>query len=158
MQIPSAVLQGASNLRQRDAASRVEERRKSRRLLFSRWLMLEVKNLTKYYDVSGGLMSRVTGGLKLLKAVDHIGFAVPEGKTFGLVGESGCGKSTTARLITRLIPATDGEVLFYGRDILRLHKREMRELRRDIQMIFQDPYASLNPRMKIIDVVGRPLR
>jgi oligopeptide/dipeptide ABC transporter ATP-binding protein len=120
--------------------------------------MLEVKNLTKYYDVSGGLVSRFSSGSKLLKAVDHIGFSVPEGKTFGLVGESGCGKSTTARLITRLIPATDGEVLFYGRDILRLHKREMRELRRDIQMIFQDPYASLNPRMKIIDVVGRPLR
>jgi len=119
--------------------------------------MLEVKNLTKYYDVSGGLMSRVASGLKLLKAVDHIGFSVPEGKTFGLVGESGCGKSTTARLITRLIPATDGEVFFQGRDILRLTKRDMRALRRDIQMIFQDPYSSLNPRMKIIDVGGRPL-
>jgi oligopeptide/dipeptide ABC transporter ATP-binding protein len=82
---------------------------------------------------------------------------VPEGKTFGLVGESGCGKSTTARLITRLIPATEGEVFFQGRDILRLPKREMRELRRHVQMIFQDPYASLNPRMRIIEVVGRPL-
>ncbi|HKA32374.1 MAG TPA: ATP-binding cassette domain-containing protein, partial [Candidatus Binatia bacterium] len=120
--------------------------------------MLEVKNLTKYYDISGGLVSRFSSGLKLLKAVDHIGFSVPEGKTFGLVGESGCGKSTTARLITRLIPATDGAVFFQGRDILRLPKHDMRELRRDIQMIFQDPYASLNPRMRIIDVVGRPLR
>jgi oligopeptide/dipeptide ABC transporter ATP-binding protein len=120
--------------------------------------MLEVRNLTKYYDVSGGLMSRLSSGLKLLKAVDHVGFSVLEGKTFGLVGESGCGKSTTARLITRLIPATEGEVFFQGRDILQLPKRAMRELRRDIQMIFQDPYASLNPRMRIIDVIGRPLR
>ena len=119
--------------------------------------MLEIKDLTKYYDVSGGFVSRLSSDLKLLKAVDHIGFSVPEGKTFGLVGESGCGKSTTARLITRLIPATDGEVLFHGRDILRLPKGEMREMRRHIQMIFQDPYGSLNPRMKIIDVVGRPL-
>jgi peptide/nickel transport system ATP-binding protein len=119
--------------------------------------MLEVKNLTKYFDISGGLLSRLSSGLKLLKAVDHICFSVPEGKTFGLVGESGCGKSTTARLITRLIPATEGEVFFHGRDILRLPKQEVRELRRHIQMIFQDPYASLNPRMRVIDIVGRPV-
>jgi oligopeptide/dipeptide ABC transporter ATP-binding protein len=120
--------------------------------------MLEVKNLTKYFDVSGGVLSRLSSGSKLLRAVDHIGFTVPEGKTFGLVGESGCGKSTTARLITRLIPATEGEVFFEGRDILRLGKHDVRELRRHIQMIFQDPYASLNPRMRIIDVIGRPLQ
>lgn len=119
--------------------------------------MLEVKNLTKYFDISGGLLSRFSSGAKLLKAVDHISFVVPEGKTFGLVGESGCGKSTTARLITRLIPATEGEVFFEGRDVLRLSKVEVRELRRHIQMIFQDPYASLNPRMRVIDIVGRPL-
>jgi oligopeptide transport system ATP-binding protein len=119
--------------------------------------MLEIKNLTKYYDLSGGMVSRLSSGLKLLKAVDHIDFSVPEGKTFGLVGESGCGKSTTARLITRLISATEGEVFFYGRDILRLPKREVRDLRKHIQMIFQDPYASLNPRMRVIDIVGRPL-
>lgn len=119
--------------------------------------MLEVKNLTKYFDMSGGIFSRLSSGLKLLKAVDHISFSVPEGKTFGLVGESGCGKSTTARLITRLIPATDGEVYFNGRDILRLSKQEVRELRRHIQMIFQDPYASLNPRMRVVDIVGRPV-
>jgi peptide/nickel transport system ATP-binding protein len=120
--------------------------------------MLEVKNLTKYFDVSGGVLSRLSSGPKLLRAVDHIGFTVPEGKTFGLVGESGCGKSTTARLITRLIPATEGEVFFEGRDVLRLGKHDVRELRRHIQMIFQDPYASLNPRMQIIDVIGRPLQ
>jgi oligopeptide/dipeptide ABC transporter ATP-binding protein len=118
---------------------------------------LEVKNLTKYFDVSGGLLSRVMTGSKILKAVDHISFSVPEGKTFGLVGESGCGKSTTARLITRLIPATDGEVYFEGKEILHLPKGEVRELRKHVQMIFQDPYASLNPRMKVVDIVGRPL-
>ncbi len=119
--------------------------------------LLEVKELTKHFDVGGGLVSRLLGGQKVLKAVDQISFAVPEGKTFGLVGESGCGKSTTARLITRLIPATGGEVYFEGREILGLQKKEVRELRRHIQMIFQDPYASLNPRMRLIDIVGRPL-
>ena len=119
--------------------------------------MLEVKNLTKYFDITGGLLSRFSAGAKVLKAVDHISFAVPEGKILGLVGESGCGKSTTARLITRLIPATEGEVSFEGREILHLPKQEMRELRRHIQMIFQDPYASLNPRMRVIEIVGRPL-
>jgi peptide/nickel transport system ATP-binding protein len=119
--------------------------------------ILEVKGLTKHFDVSGGLLSRLIVGRKMLKAVDQISFSVPEGKTFGLVGESGCGKSTTARLITRLIPATGGEVYFEGREILRLPNKEVRELRRHIQMIFQDPYASLNPRMKIVDIVGRPL-
>jgi len=118
---------------------------------------LEVTNLTKYFDVSGGLLSRLTGGEKLLKAVDQISFSVPEGKTFGLVGESGCGKSTTARLITRLIPATGGEVYFEGREVLHLPKKAVRELRKHIQMIFQDPYASLNPRMRVVDIVGRPL-
>src|SRR5437867_1111940 len=119
--------------------------------------ILEVNSLTKHFDVSGGVMSRLLAGSKMLKAVDQISFSVPEGKTFGLVGESGCGKSTTARLITRLIPATSGEVYFEGREILSLPNKEIRELRRHIQMIFQDPYASLNPRMKIVDIVGRPL-
>jgi oligopeptide/dipeptide ABC transporter ATP-binding protein len=118
---------------------------------------LEVTNLTKYFDVSGGWLSRLTSGNQILKAVDQISFSVPEGKTFGLVGESGCGKSTTARLITRLIPATGGEVYFEGREVLHLPKKAVRELRQHIQMIFQDPYASLNPRMRVVDIVGRPL-
>jgi oligopeptide/dipeptide ABC transporter ATP-binding protein len=119
--------------------------------------LLEVKDLTKYFDLSGGLVSRLVSGKRTLKAVDQISFSVPEGKTFGLVGESGCGKSTTARLIARLIAATDGEVYFEGREILKLPMREVRELRKYLQMVFQDPYASLNPRMKVIDIVGRPL-
>jgi peptide/nickel transport system ATP-binding protein len=119
--------------------------------------LLEVKDLTKHFDVSGGWFSQLIAGRKILKAVDRICFAVPEGKVFGLVGESGCGKSTTARLITRLIAATGGEVYFEGRDILRLPNKAVRELRKQVQMIFQDPYASLNPRMRVIDIVGRPV-
>ncbi|MGH7773668.1 MAG: ABC transporter ATP-binding protein [Candidatus Binatia bacterium] len=119
--------------------------------------LLEIRGLTKYFDLSGGLLSHLLRGERILKAVDHVSFSLPEGKTFGLVGESGCGKSTTARLITLLIPATGGEVYFDGREILSLPKREVRELRRHVQMVFQDPYASLNPRMKVVDIVGRPL-
>ncbi len=119
--------------------------------------LLEVNRLTKYFDISGGWLSRHLAGRKILKAVDQVSFSVPEGKTFGLVGESGCGKSTTARLITRLIAATGGNVSFEGTEILSLPKREVRELRKQIQMIFQDPYASLNPRMRVVDIVGRPL-
>jgi oligopeptide transport system ATP-binding protein len=120
--------------------------------------LLEVKDLAKHFDVSGGWPSRFIMGRQILKAVDQISFSVPEGKVFGLVGESGCGKSTTARLITRLITATSGEVYFEGREILRLPDKAVRELRKQIQMIFQDPYASLNPRMKVVDIVGRPVR
>jgi oligopeptide/dipeptide ABC transporter ATP-binding protein len=119
--------------------------------------LLEIKGLTKYFDLSGDALGRFFRGRKILKAVDHVSFSVNEGETFGLVGESGCGKSTTARLITRLIPATDGEVIFQNRDILGLPKREIRRVRRDIQMVFQDPFASLNPRMKVSEIVGRPV-
>jgi oligopeptide transport system ATP-binding protein len=119
--------------------------------------LLEVRELAKHFDMSGGWISRLVAGAKVLKAVDGISFDVTEGKVFGLVGESGCGKSTTARLITRLIPASGGSVYFEGRDILRLRRKDVRQLRRQIQMIFQDPYASLNPRMKVIDIVGRPV-
>ncbi len=119
--------------------------------------LLEVRNLTKYFDLSPGLVDRWVYGKRVLKAVDHVSFSIPEGTVLGLVGESGCGKSTTARLITRLIPATDGEVYFQGRPVLTLAKHKVRELRRDIQMVFQDPYASLNPRMTVLDIIGRPL-
>lgn len=119
--------------------------------------LLEVKNLTKYFDLSPGMVDRWLYGQRTLKAVDNVSFSIPEGTVLGLVGESGCGKSTTARLITRLIPATAGEVYFQGRDVLTLPKDQVRELRRDIQMVFQDPFASLNPRMTVLEIVGRPL-
>jgi oligopeptide transport system ATP-binding protein len=119
--------------------------------------LLEVRELCKYFDLSGGLVGRVLSGKRLLKAVDGVSFAVLEGKTLGLVGESGCGKSTTARLITRLIPATSGKVFVEGREILNLSRKEVREVRRHVQMVFQDPYASLNPRMRVVDIVGRSL-
>ena len=119
--------------------------------------LLEVQGLTKHFDLSGDLLGRLLHGPKLLKAVDGISFAITEGDTVGLVGESGCGKSTTARLITRLIEATAGQVHFLGKDILTLPATQVREIRRDIQMVFQDPFASLNPRMKVVEIVGRPL-
>lgn len=119
--------------------------------------LLDVRNLTKHFDLSPGLVDRWLVGKRILKAVERVSFSIPEGKVLGLVGESGCGKSTTARLITRLIPATEGEVYFQGRDVLSLPKSQVRELRRDIQMVFQDPYASLNPRMTVLEIVGRPL-
>ena len=119
--------------------------------------LLEVRNLTKYFDMNSGWVGQLLYGQRILKAVDQISFSIEEGTLFGLVGESGCGKSTTARLITRLVPATGGEVYFQGKNILTLPKKELRELRRHIQMVFQDPYASLNPRMRILEIVGRPL-
>ncbi len=119
--------------------------------------LLEVKGLTKYFDLNPGWVGQMLYGKRMLKAVDHISFSIEEGQVFGLVGESGCGKSTTARLITRLVPATGGEVYFGGQNVLALPKKEVRELRKHIQMVFQDPHASLNPRMRIVDIVGRPL-
>jgi len=119
--------------------------------------LLEVQELTKHFDLSGDLLGRLFWGEKTLKAVDHVNFSIDEGQTLGLVGESGCGKSTTARLITRLIPATGGQVYFQGKEILGLPQSQVREIRRDIQMVFQDPYASLNPRMTVLQTVGRPM-
>jgi oligopeptide/dipeptide ABC transporter ATP-binding protein len=118
---------------------------------------LQVRELRKDFDLSGGSLARLLTGTRTLKAVDGVSFTVAEGQTLGLVGESGCGKSTTARLITRLIPATSGEVYLEGREILTLPKNEVRAIRRRMQMVFQDPYASLNPRMKVSDTIGRSL-
>ncbi len=113
--------------------------------------LLEVRNLKKYFSMGSGLFSRHMGEVK---AVDGVSLTVEEGETLGLVGESGCGKSTLGRSILRLVEPTDGEVIFNGKEILRLSHGEMREMRKQMQIIFQDPYSSLNPRMRVGDIVG----
>ena len=117
--------------------------------------LLEVKDLIKHFPITKGIIfSRQVGAVK---AVDGISFTVRHGETLGLVGESGCGKTTTGRVILRLIEPTSGEVRFEGKDVPSLSKEELRELRKDMQIIFQDPYASLNPRMTVGDIIGEPL-
>ena len=118
--------------------------------------LLEVRNLKKYFPVhSSGVIRRVVGQVQ---AVDGVSFAVPRGGSLGLVGESGCGKSTTGRVITRLYDPTEGEMIFEGQDMARLSKRQMLPLRKEVQMIFQDPYSSLNPRHTVGTIIGVPLR
>ncbi|MCL6087090.1 MAG: dipeptide ABC transporter ATP-binding protein [Actinobacteria bacterium] len=117
--------------------------------------LLEVKNLKKYFNLRTGFFFNTAAGS--VKAVDGISFFIKKGETFGLVGESGCGKSTVARLILRLIYPTAGEIIYNGINILKLKRSQMFKYRREIQIIFQDPYASLSPRMTIGDIVSEPL-
>ncbi|MFF4649923.1 ABC transporter ATP-binding protein [Streptomyces sp. NPDC001380] len=117
--------------------------------------LLKVTGLTKHFPIHKGLLRRQTGAVQ---AVDGVDFSVAPGETLGVVGESGCGKSTTGRLVTRLMEPTAGTIEFEGVDITHLSTAKMRPLRRDIQMIFQDPYSSLNPRHTIGTIVGAPFR
>lgn len=115
--------------------------------------LVEVKNLVKHFEHGGGLFRAKT----VVKAVDDVSFVVNEGETFALVGESGSGKSTTGRCMLRLIEPTSGEVLFRGKNVLGYSSAKMRAARRDMQMVFQDPFSSLNPRMRAFTIVEEPL-
>jgi len=110
--------------------------------------LIEVKNLKKYFDTPKGK----------LHAVDGVNFSIEKGKTLGLVGESGCGKSTTGRVILRLLDATDGEIIYKGQDIRQLDDKQMRELRKELQIIFQDPFSSLDPRMTVSEIIEEPIK
>jgi oligopeptide transport system ATP-binding protein len=117
--------------------------------------LVEVKDLFKYFPIHAGLMSRHVADVR---AVDGVSFRIEEGETLGLVGESGSGKTTIGRLLLRLLPATKGEIIFENRDVLAMNRNEIRRLRRSIQIIFQDPFASLNPRMSIGEIIAEPVR
>ncbi len=117
-------------------------------------VLLEVRNIKKHFPIRSGLLQKVSG---YVKAVDGVSFSMKRRETLGLVGESGCGKSTTGRVVLRLLSATSGEVLFRGRNLLAISGEELRRARREFQMIFQDPFASLDPRMTVAQIVGEPL-
>ncbi|MBN1299032.1 MAG: dipeptide ABC transporter ATP-binding protein [Actinobacteria bacterium] len=117
--------------------------------------LLEVKNLKKYFNLRGGFLFQKSQGT--VKAVDDISFFIRKGETFGLVGESGCGKSTTSRVILKLTAPTSGHAYYKGEDIFKMNNHELFKMRREIQIIFQDPYASLSPRMTVGDIISEPL-
>lgn len=116
--------------------------------------LIEVKNLKKYFPINKGLLGRKKS---YVKAVDGVSFAINGGETLGLVGESGCGKSTTGRMLMKLLDPTDGQIYFEGKEISQLNDNQIRSMRKDFQMVFQDPYASLNPRMKVGEIIAEPL-
>jgi oligopeptide/dipeptide ABC transporter ATP-binding protein len=116
--------------------------------------LLEVKNLKKYFPVTGGFFKKTVG---YIKATDDVSFTIKEGEALGLVGESGCGKSTTGRAVLRLHEPTSGEIYYKGKDVINASKSEMQELRRQMQIVFQDPYSSLNPRMTVGQIISEPI-
>lgn len=116
--------------------------------------LLKVEHLSKYFPIHGGLLRRKVGDVK---AVDQVSFTVNKGETFAIVGESGCGKSTTGRVLLRLLEPTGGKVLFEGKDVASLSRKELRVARRDMQMVFQDPFASLNPTMTVGQLLEEPM-
>jgi oligopeptide transport system ATP-binding protein len=117
--------------------------------------LIDVRDLYKYFPIHAGVFSRHVGDVR---AVDGIDFTIKKGETLGLVGESGSGKTTAGRVVLRLLEATKGQVLFEGRDIGAMGREEVRKLRKEMQIIFQDPYASLNPRMTVGDIISEPLK
>ncbi len=116
--------------------------------------LVQVQSLVKYFPIKGGLLQRTVAHVK---AVDNVSFSVKQGETLGLVGESGCGKTTIGRTILRLTPATSGSVVFQGKDVFQQNGRQMKALRKDMQIIFQDPYSSLDPRMPVGESIGEGL-
>ncbi|MFO7888132.1 MAG: dipeptide ABC transporter ATP-binding protein [Eubacteriales bacterium] len=118
-------------------------------------VLVEVRNLKKYFPIKSGVLSRTKN---YLKAVDGVDLKIYKGETIGIVGESGCGKSTTGRLILKLLEATEGEIYFDGKEITSLNKNELKNMRKDFQMVFQDPYACLNPRLSIKSIIEEPLK
>ncbi|TYR79518.1 dipeptide ABC transporter ATP-binding protein [Priestia megaterium] len=118
-------------------------------------ILLEVQNLKTYYPIRGGFLRKKIGDVK---AVDGISFSIRKGETLGLVGESGCGKSTAGRTILRLLNPTSGKIIFDGKDITSVKGTSLRKIRQDFQMVFQDPYASLNPMQMVGDVISEPIR
>ncbi|MGM0924115.1 MAG: ABC transporter ATP-binding protein [Bacillota bacterium] len=116
--------------------------------------LIEVKNLKKYFPIRKGILNR---SLNHVKAVDGLDFTIYKGETLGLVGESGCGKSTTGRTILQLLDPTEGEVIYEGKNLVEMKRRELRKVRRDLQMVFQDPYASLDPRLTVRSIISEPL-
>lgn len=119
-------------------------------------VLLEVRNLKMYFPVTSGILFQRK--IADIKAVDNVSFTIKKGETLGLVGESGCGKTTTGRCILQLYKPSEGEIMFNGIDLMKISNKEMRAVRRDMQVIFQDPYGSLNPRMTCGDIIGEPLK
>jgi oligopeptide transport system ATP-binding protein len=124
--------------------------------------LISLEDLKVYFDLGGGgFFDKITGGSgerRVVKAVDGVSFDIKEGETLGLVGESGCGKSTLGKALLRLTPITGGKAIYRGKDIAHMNETQMREQRKNLQMIFQDPYASLNPRMTVGNIIGEPIR